>query len=211
MAFITSEVIEFVLRGEIAGQAAYNAWQYNIVANVPEATTTEVCEAWWGTVRAWYRGLFHTTSTFRFNSVLVRSLTNPDGEYGEYAIPLEERTGTRTGSNQGDNMPPFCAASIRLTVSERVTKPGQKRFACLMEGDQSNGDLIGGVVNALATLGSNMSKPLLLSFTEADLTLQPLIVRKGFRNVPTAQQEVTGYLVNTRVTSQTSRKFGHGI
>lgn len=188
-----------------------NSWDYEAAGTVAAVPPINIAEAWWNHVKAAYRGIYSTIYGPIFQSVRITELNNDAGAYAEYSIPLAERTGTRAGAT-GDAMPPFSAVGVRLTVGSRVTRPGQKRFGNLYEGDQVSGVLQSGIVNAVNSLMAVMTTGMVLGAPAAAAGLLPIVGRRdratGF---VVAHQEIEGWLVNTNVTTQNTRKFGRGI
>lgn len=211
MAIGSGDLIEVSLRGTQLGSVVYNVFQYEVVVGLGSVTAAQYAEAWWNHVKTTMRGLFPTSYSGYFQSVLLRELNDPTGDYGEFAIPTAERAGTRSVGAADSPLPPFNAVGMRLTVSTRATRPGQKRFTCLAEADQDYDALQSGVISAANALGAVLTADMVLGAPAATATFRPIVVRKDNLGAVTAYQRVTGYLVNSRPTSQVSRKFGRGI
>lgn len=211
MAIGTDSLIEVSMRGSILGSQIYNVFQYQVVVGVNGITAAQYGEAWWNHVKTTMRGLFPTSFSGYFQSVLVRELNNATGDYGEYAIPTAERAGTRSVGTADSPLPLVNALGMRLTVGTRATRPGQKRFFCLAENDQDYDSLTSGVVTAANSLGAVLVADMVLGAPAATCTLRGVVTRKDVNGVVTAHQDVTGWLVNPRVTSQVSRKYGRGV
>lgn len=210
MALSMGEIIEISLRQVWLGQEVMQVFQYEVGSPPVPAESQHVGEAWWNHVKTAYRACCPTIAGEVFQSVLLKSLSFPQGDYGEFAIPTGERAGTRTVTGQIDLLPPFNAIGMRLTVGSRLTRPGQKRFAFLVEGDQNAGQFGGSLYGLVQTLGNVLTEPMLLGAPAATTNLLPVVVRKTANGTPSVHQGVTGYLVNTRITTQNSRKIGKG-
>lgn len=211
MAIGALSLIEVTLvQSFLAANAVYNVFQYEVQGELGSPDATDWAEAWWNHVKATYRAIAPTGSA-PFRSVIVRELDNATGEYGEFAIPTAEQTGTRADPG-GDWLPMFVAGAVRLTVATRVTRPGQKRFSYLKEGDL-DGQFLGvaytTAVNALMVV---LTSTMLLGAPALGSEIEPHVVRKSpTTGLPIAHQPVTGFLINPEVTHQVSRRVGRGI
>jgi len=209
MAIVDGSLIEVQMNMLNLGQVNLNVWQYRIVDHIGTVTMVQLLEGWWNHVKATYRAIAPASYGNSFVSVRGRELNNPSGDYAEFDVPTAERVGTRAGAS-GDIMPPFAAVAARLVVGSRVTRPGQKRFPFMLEGDQANGVLVAGIVTAHTTLLAVMIAPMTLGAPAALEQLQPIVVKKDTNGFVTANQDISGYLVNPNVSSQNTRKFGRG-
>jgi len=209
---ITVSDLKVSLQGLISG----NRWEcvqwYRLNgAAFLTATPVGVGEAWWNDIKAAWRGLYISTAIFTFEQVIVAE-PGLTGQYGTFAIPTGEKQGTRSSTADNEALPPFCAAGIRLTVGSRVTRPGQKRPPLLVEADSDNGNVASGTVTLLNTLAAKYSTMQTLGAPVATGNMSPEIVRLNTATQEIdVKQDVTGYVLNARVTTQNSRKFGRGI
>lgn len=211
MAIGTDSLIEVSLRGSLLGSTMYNVFQYKVVVGVNGITAAQYGEAWWNHVKTNMRGLFPVSFSTYFQSVLVRELNNPAGDYGEFAIPSGEKAGTRSVGAADSPLPLVTALGMRLTVGTRATRPGQKRFFCLAENDNDYDGITSGAITAANTLGATLAADMVLGAPAATCTLRGIVVRKDPQGNVTANQDIIGTFVNSRVTSQVSRKYGRGI
>lgn len=211
MAIGSDALIEVSLRGSVLDSQMYNVFQYKVIVGLGAVSAAQYAEAWWNHVKTTMRGLFPTSFSGYFQSVLLRELNDPAGDYGEYAIPSGERAGTRSVGSADSPLPSFTALGMRLTVGSRVTRPGQKRFCCLSENDQDYGSLTSGVVTAANNLGAVLIADMTLGAPAATAVFRPIVVRKDTTGAVIADQTVTGFLVNSKATSQVSRKYGRGV
>lgn len=211
MAIGSGTLLEIALIGHAFDQQVMNVWTYEVGGSAGSYSATQWGESWWNHVKATYRAVATTDYTALFETVRVRELDSLTGDFGEFGIPLAEQAGTRA-SGAGTPLPPFVAASVRLTVATRLTRPGQKRFAGLTEADIS-GTTIGAVPTAaIAALMAVMDGPALVLGAPVLLgELYPQIVRRDpVTGLPVARQAVTGSLISPFVSTQNSRKVGHG-
>lgn len=174
------------------------------------ATAEGVGEAYWNHVKTVWRALVPTANTNVFTSVLVEEVGGLLG-FGEYAIPVGEQGGTRTGVT-GDFLASFVNVGVRYTVATRVTRPGQMRIPFLFETDATGQNVASGFKTLCNSLAAVYSLPLALGAPVATGMLHHEVVTLG----PgpglsiAARQDVVGYVTNDVLTSQRSRRQGHG-
>lgn len=210
MAVVVGHIYEVSLRMNTGAGNGYNVFQYGVIVGSENTNAADLGEAWWNHVKGVYRALVSQGMTDFFRTVIVKDLSDNTGLYGEFGVPVGERGGTRTGVTQGEPVPAFNAVGVRLTVGTRVTRPGQKRLPGLIE-DDLYGQAVGGTYMGLAATWANViSEDMVLGVPAALVTLRPSIVRKDGTGAVTADQPVTGYVINPNVTSQVSRKVGRG-
>jgi hypothetical protein len=211
MAIGVGVPLRIAIRGRIEGQAFQNVgWWYTDGAAFLTATATGVGEAFWNDIKTVWRAAMRQSTALVTESILV-SEPGPTGAFGEYAIPVAEREGTRSAAS-GAFLPSFNAAGIRLVVATRTTRPGQKRIVGGLEEDQSGGGWLPGYLALLNALAPKFAEPIILGAPVATGVLIPYIVRTNADgSAVLASQEVTGWVTNTNVTSQVSRKIGRGI
>lgn len=199
------------IRGTILGQRWQNSQVYDI--NNVFGTSTPVvalCEAYWTHIRSDLRATLPAYPDVAINSIYAEEMTSGGG-YAEYAIPLSESTGTRPTETLGGLLPPFIAASVRLAVSSRVTRPGQKRFVGLCEVDNAGGVMAPGIRGQYNLLAQYFVQTLTLPAPMAFTTLTPMIVRLNPETgAVVASQPVVSAYVNPNISTQNSRKYGRG-
>lgn len=211
MALSTNDLIEIELHMIQSQQVVMNVFQYRFSEFEFGVTLAQILPAWWSHVKTTYRALAYATLGQAFQKVVGRQLNAPTGELAEFGIPEGEQTGTRTGQPVGEFMPVFNTSAVRLLVSTRATRPGQKRVPFLHEGDNSNG-LLGTSMTALMTTWCNtMTSTMALGAPAALTALEPIVTRKNAQGLVTAHQLITGYLLSPYITTQNSRKIGRGI
>lgn len=211
MAITTGTKIQVTLQMAAYNQVQMNVWSYNVLEIVGIPNAAQYAQAWWNHVKTNYRGLCSVGQGNVFRSVRVVELGNPTGEYGEYAIPAGEQAGTRANPTDGDVEPPFLATGVRLTVSSRLTRPGQKRIGFLTQSDAANGTIGSGYLTGLNALMDVMVANMTLGAPAAGVVLVPNVVSLNSDGTIRASQVVSGYVVNQYVTSQNSRKFNKGM
>ena len=211
MAIDGGDVIQVTLKQQYGSEDLMSVWCYEVNGTFTPGTAAQIGNAWWNHVKATYRALVRPSAGFTFNSVVVRSLSDPLGDLGEWSIPSNEQQGTRTGVDSSEFLPPFVSVGVRLSVANRTTRPGQKRYAGLLEADSD-----GGIVNSAykTLLNSNlavMTAQMVLGAPIAGMALDPVVVGLNADGTIRASQVITGAVVNNYLTSQVSRRFGRGM
>lgn len=210
MAIVTGSLCEITLNMLRLSQQVNMVFQYRVIASPLTPSAVVIAETWWNHVKTVTRALAANNAENAFKTVRIRELDNSVGDYAEYDIPLAEQTGTRTGT-LGDAMPPYVAVGIRLVVGTRATRPGQKRIPFVQEGDNVGG-VLGASLQALVVTWANlMTTNMVLGAPAAGTELDPIVTRKDANGFVIADQPVTGYLINSNLTTQNSRKYGRGI
>jgi hypothetical protein len=210
MAITDNSLIELVVKMRWNDIQIINAWQYQVGVVPGNVEPVHIAEAYWNHIKTAYRATVPSTMPTPFQSIFIRELNNAAGDYAEFDIPAPEKTGTRNPPSQAELLPPFVGIGVRLVVGTRVTRPGQKRFGFLMEGDSNAGVVPSGTATLFVTLMNVMSVNMLLGAPAATVELQPIVVRKDAQGYVTAFQNITGYLINPYITTQNSRKYGRG-
>ena len=211
MALVDGSLVEIALKYTILAQTCMNVFQYKVSPPVGDPGAVNLGAAWWASVKTAYRNLAVDNEGAIFQTVRVRQIDDPAGDFGEYPIPTGEKAGLRGGTGTSA-MPAFNAIGIRLTVDTRTTRPGQKRISLLKSDDVSNGAIAGGVITLAAALGALFSAQMTLGAPALLTVLTPIVCRKDpTTGAVIAHQDVKGYLVNPNATSQVSRKIGRGV
>lgn len=214
MAIFLDTDLQITVKGIYSAQTTEAVWSYKVSAApaLVGVTAPQLGEAWWNHVKALYRSIYPVGFGTVLLSVETRVVNNPAGDFGEYDIPLGEQVGTRANPTQNEPMPSFATAGVRMTVATRATRPGAKRFSCLAEGDQNGGTLASSIITPLNTFMAFMTLPIgPLGAPAALFTLQPKVFRLGSGESVIASQDIVGHLINPYVTTQVSRKIGHGV
>lgn len=211
MAITEGTLLELSLLMRWGGDTFMNVWGYECTGTFSGIDGASAAEAWWNDVKAVHRALVRNSSFFSYQSVLVREMNNPSGVLAEYNIPADEQHGSRTGVDTSEFLPSLNAAGIRLTVGSRVTRPGQKRIAGLLEDDVVDGTLSTAYTSLLNTFGSHMVSTLVLGVPAAGLELQPQVFGKDATGAVVRHQPIIGFVVDPRSTSQVSRRLGRGM
>lgn len=211
MAF-TGDIVKIGLRYIYLGQRCQTERTYRGEgATYYAANPTQLGEAWWNDVKAAWRGLANSSFGNIFESVYVEEVGG-SLSYGEYSIPAGERVGTRAPGTLGDALPSYVACGVRLSVATRVTRPGQMRLPFVCDDDTTANALKAGYLTLAGAVAAKYSSVLTMGAPVALATLAPLVVTYTATVPPAVEhdQEIVGYVLNGNVTSQVSRRAGHG-
>lgn len=211
MDIIAGHIYRWTVVQAASGSVMYNTLDTECQGTFGNVDMSNVAAAFWNNFKAPFRGLYPTDAGNVFTALRWQDLTDQTGALGEYAIPTAERTGTRTPPAQSEYAAAFIACGVRLTVGSRVTRPGQKRFYGITEGDINGNYFQAAYLAAATTLAANLSSNAILGAPATGVQLQPVVVRLDDAGEIDVFQPVTGYLVNSVITSQRSRRLGHGI
>lgn len=207
----SAEYIEIALRYVFEGQQCQTARVYRWDgAAIATATPAALGEAWWNHYKAAWRGLaLNNAALVRFASVFVREVGGGLA-YGEFAIPTGEQTGTRAASTTG-YLPSYAAVGCKLTVGSGVTRPGQMRIPFLLEEDVTDNVVQAGFLTLAGVLADLYSEGNTLGAPTATGVVFPSVVTYGVdANEVLNGQDIVGRVLNSFVTSQVSRRVGHG-
>jgi len=210
MSFSAS-LIEITLRYLNQGQQCQTArvyrWDGAVIA---AATAAQVGEAWWNHYKDSWRALANPDLEIaRFTNVLVREVGGTL-TYGEFAIPTDEQDGTRDAAFAGA-MPSFTSVGCRLSVGTGVTRPGQMRIPFMDEIDNDRNFVHANFLAICEPLAELYSQPNILGAPIATGVITPQVVTYGAdNNTVEANQDVVGFVLNSVVTTQVSRRMGHG-
>ena len=210
MAIPSGHILEVAVQGQIYGQTWMNTWTYLSVVWPNAVTAEQAAEAYWNHTKTAYRALMSSDFGDAFLAVKVKDLTDQTGDYAVYGVPTAERAGSRTPPS-GQPMPPFVAASARLNVGSRTTRPGSKRFAGIYEADVDTGYITSAYRTLVGNLLAVCADNIVLGAPAATVSLDPCVAK---RNPTTgallAYQLVTSYTIAAPATSQNTRKIGRG-
>jgi len=211
MGIQIDDLVEITLLARYGADAVMNVFQYDVTSGVGEVEGVAIAEAWWNFVKDEYRGIVRSSAGYQYRSVILRELNDPTGVLVEWNIPTAERQGTRAGVDSSEFLPPFNAASFRMTVGTRTTRPGQKRIGGMLEVDSDGGLLSTAYTSLLDALAAELCDTMTLASPASTFNLTPIVVHKDATGAVTAYQEVVGYVLNPAVSSQVSRKIGRGM
>jgi hypothetical protein len=210
MAIGAGSLIEVSVGGTIFSQQWMNVHTFRVVGEIGNPTAGEWGEAIWNDLKATLRPLVSAAHGGAFVFARVREMDDATGEFGEYAIPPGERAGTGP-IGAGNVAPPMLAAGIRLAVSTRVTRPGQKRIPGADETEMNGATWEAIYMTKLNAHGAVLASHSTLGAPALGSEVAPVVVRKNpTTGLPTAHQDVTGFVVNPNITTQNSRKIGRG-
>ena len=200
------DIYQYTVVQELEGQQVLNVYHYicravGTATNIPIALETVFNTIMIGAIKP------IQTTDLKYRGAIIINLDNPD-EFISGSL-------TATGDVAPDTMPPFVTWAFRLNRASRSVRNGQKR--------------IGGVPEQFVTLG--VATPLALTYLEVlaplfsailvepttGATFEPRILHRATAEGPGGTPPATpraDYAVASSqyvsVSSQNSRKFGHG-
>lgn len=193
--------LNFVLRitwkGAILGEAAYNVFYYGCGTEPTSVDDVLIAqkEAVWNVLQP----ILSTKA----------SLDQVVGEGVKGTTRFSSIVPAELGSVSGDCLPPYAAYGFTLLRDGVGERNGYKRFAGVPESYQIDGHPTGTVSANLPAIQAALAADL----TVGDETWTPLIrrtrVHKVVQNPPTYWNQ--GSVVFGGITTQSSRKYGHGI
>lgn len=212
MALGDGSLLEIALNMTWAAQRVMNIWTYEITEQPgPDFTDgLALSEAWWNHVKAAYRALALNNQPAVFNSVRLTELNVAGGILSEWPIPAGESLGTRTPPTAAQILPTFNALGVRLSVPTRATRPGQKRFSFLVEEDNVNGSAGAPYLALINTLMAAASGSITLGAPAALTVMRCIVPSRNDDGDVVSHQAVSGFVINSVITSQTTRRFGRG-
>jgi len=211
MSLVGSE-IKVAFRYTYLGQKCENVQSY-ICQGIAFSTASmdQVLEALWNDYKVRLRALMTDFEVDAHWDSLLGVEIGGGLQFAEFGIPTAEQAGTRPTTGLGEPLNSFSAGGFRQTVGTRVTRPGQKRFPFLFEGDVVRNAINAGYLSGLTDVATAFCSPSALGAPVVGGALQPIIVHEPTVKHPTrAVQDVTGFIVNPNITSQVSRKLGRG-
>lgn len=210
MAIVADQIYRVTISGAVGVVPVLQVSHWRIVSVGSEGiNATNLAEALWNHGKDALRGLVNTSYSTMFQAVRAEQVDNPLGEFGEYAIPLDERGGRRGAAAGAGVLPANVPARLRLLVGTKQTKGGAKRLTGLVEDDiQNGGYLLPAVLTALEAVGDFYVGEKLLGAPAALTYVVPGVYRPADHGPGTPQRfnPFTGYVAGTRVTTQNTRK-----
>lgn len=208
---VTSDLVRLTLRYTLLGQRCQTARDFSVAgAGLATTSVVDIATAWWNDVKEVWRNVVLAGTAFNFDSILAEERGGLQG-FGEFTIPVGEQLGTRGAAGAGDFMPPNVNCGVRLSVSTRLTRPGQMRLPALLENDNVGGILqpvYRGIAEAIA---AKYATDLALGAPALSVAARAVVVKEGpdFHS-PLGYQFITGFKVADVITTQNSRKIGRG-
>lgn len=196
-----ADTYKIVLNQSFLGQECLNVFHYRDTA-LAGLDPVDVAHGFWEHIKVQFRAWMPVSANFLASSVYCEALFGVRA-FGEYPIPAGEQQGTRAAATQF--MPPTIAASVRLAVGTRTTRPGSKRLVGVLEGDVTVTVIDPAVLAIIQVLADKLET----TFDEFGTvnTLTPVIV--GYRGGPpptvSVVQDVTSAVALPDISHQVSR------
>lgn len=211
MAFSLGDKVEVTLHMRSGADEFRNVWGYELGGTVsPTIQAAHICEAWWNHMKGSYRAAMSSGMGNTFFKVSCKSLMSSVGDAGEWAIPTGEQAGTRTPP-AGDIAPVFLAATAKLVVPSRLTRPGSKRFFGLYEADIILNNVVAGYQTLIAAILNAQLPNFILGAPAATLQLNPVVISKDTSGLHSVSQQWNSFIISNLVSTQNTRKLGRGI
>lgn len=210
MALGVGSLIEIAIEGTVYAQQQMNTWTYLVGVYPVAVSAAQIAEAFWNHVKAAQRGVAVSLHTTMYQTVRVRELDDPAGALGSYAVPSAEQSGTRSAGTSQDAAV-FIALGASLKVATRATRAGSKRFAGLCENDMDGSAASSAARAAVQALLDVVCVPVVLGAPAALVELAPVVVKRDrVTGLPLAHQAIESATANFFLTTQNTRKVGHG-
>lgn len=208
MTIPAGSIIRLYLNGSMYGQEVHNVFHYRTPAAYADGLGNVICQSFWDSIKVNWRALYMTTLDLTYTSVNM-DVVDGGGQYGSYSIPAGEQAGTRSPTGNS-YLPSFNAYSITFNPVLRLVRPGSKRIAGVTELDNSAGLIVGTTVTLLNTLANNLINGFNVTGTIGNTSLS--IYSGGTLTRPTPLAiDVGSYRVLPAISTQNSRKIGHGV
>lgn len=209
MAVGYSEVCRLIARGTYLGQQFENVFYYENRDVVTTWTPENLCDTFQTEVLS--KILLAQNTNVLYSSLIAENLDG-DRTYFEKLFPSGTVHGSLTATNSLNS---FLAMSVKLGPENRTVRPGHKRFCGVTEEMVENG---GGLTPAQITLLNTVGTALKTILSPVTLGVAvPVIV--GFphpagahtpERVSRVAVKITTFTVLSYLTTQNSRKIGHG-
>ena len=209
---IIGEHIRITYRYTWQGQQCQNTQYWTpIGAAFLTADMIDVLEAYWNDLQPTLEPLMPSSSAVGSFLSLLGEEIGTGNQFAEFAVPVLDQQGSRSGLTDADIPSSFTAFGFRQTVGTRATRPGQKRFPWMAENDIDGNELDSSFITLIEPLAEHFTTPRVLGAPVATGALYPVVGGTEVGGEPTVWQDITGFVINPDVTSQVSRKKGRGI
>jgi len=115
----------------------------------------------------------------------------------------------QAGTVTGDSLPPYDAFGIRFIRTSRAVRHAHKRIAGVSESDQTQGVLTAGAFSNLNAIAGFIAGPVISTDLEVSMIFK--IWRRPTDVTLSAYFDIGGFICNSNVTTQVSRKIGRGV
>ena len=207
MAITGGSVLRLTLVQNYMAQEVLNVFYAKQTAGSSSDSPATVVDGFWQDIKAAWRAVMPDTDDMLITKIVLEDLVTPF-DYYEYVVPTSEQRGTR--SYTGALLNSFSAASIKIVVPTRATRPGGKRISGLTEDVVDRQNLVSSYITLLNTLFAALATGwAATSPGSGSYAVGVYGYGRPASSSPTFQQ-MSGYLVSPYVSSQVSRKIGRG-
>lgn len=212
MTLIAGAEIHVAFRYTYLGQRCENVQAYVAAGLTTTGATMENwLEALWNDYKVRLRAFAPNDPAIGTFDSLVGTEIGGGLNFAEFPIPTLERVGERVVVDGARWLSGLNAGGFRQTVATRLTRPGQKRFPWVLDTQAQNNSLGADYLALLTDVATAFSTPSILGAPVVDANPIPIVVHEpGVRDPVRRTQAITGFVVNPDLTSQVSRKKGHG-
>jgi len=194
-------IYRIIVRNEYAGQVCLNSFDYGCFDSLT-ASAADLLGAWVSQFQSDWSELVNVGA-----NMVSASCT---GIFGSTELAFQDIG--QNGAVTGDGLPPYAAFSFVFTKAFTDSPRRGSRIAGVSESDQVAGVLGSTPLARMGTLAGDMI--LVLEGTDSDL-YTPVVVRQRLNGNPVTPIEawIPGNVVlaSNPLSTQTSRKFGHGV
>ena len=194
------DVVELTLHGTVLGQVNLNVFAYQQTAGVGTDGAGGLATSFIATVVPAMQAI--VTDNTGYQSVSWRSL---HGTFAEGNTAL----GTTVGSRSAPALPPYACWAFRLLRTNSDSRGGYKRIAGIAESDQDNGVYTGSIITPLTAMATTLHLSLSTTGGNTWIPVVPSFILNGSPRAVPLFNPVAGAIFQ-RISTQNSRKFGHG-
>lgn len=205
MALQVNDVIRFTVTQKLFGERVQNIFYYRMATVEGTSNLRDITEAFISDILNTWREL--VTPDLLFENVLAENLTN--------GLDFHEEPLVFVGLLTGTAAPSATAASVKLNVSTRETRPGGKRVSGIRADQIDDNDFNPNTVDWGVWL---MDLQLQISFTDGGtgdtvIAFHYVVGRDPVTGLPDLSriQPVANASLRSTITTQTTRRPGRGV
>lgn len=209
MAVGIGAIIKITDRYIFLGQRMENIYYYHAGAAILVTQLYDVGHDWFVNMGTYVKQL--QSNSVQHLEVVVEDIGG-DRDYASYPVPIADAFGV---NGSGDDCAPFVVAALKLIPGNRSVRPGSKRYSGLRESQvAAGGYLTPAALGDLDNIGLAATQTIDVGGVP---TLGPVIVgfpHPAHGNTPARSAitavDIAGWNSKTAISTQNSRKYGHG-